>query len=294
MGKTKTLLQACKDTIAQKIREHSYEEIYYKTFELLHAHTDELKGRAYRLRHKVYCEEHGYECPVESGSYIERDEYDDRAEHFLLKHRVSHEIVGSLRVILPNDERPGESFPAQKLCDHPLLKFDSRALKLCEISRFCMAPRFRKRAGDGKFLSAYCEQDEVQVSVDGKTKNIRRQIPYAQAALLQGAFEAAMHAQIMDCIWMVEPEHMDSLQKIGFPYRVLGPQIKAHGGLQPLIFNIKHVLDTMRRDAPNCWKLVSHNGRLQDMADQLAQNNWQDDLIDQACKDKIYEALVEG
>ena len=258
---------------------------------MIHADSKELRGRCYRLRHKVLCEEHGYECPTEPDSFVERDEYDDRARHFLLKHRVSHECVGTLRVVLPNDERPGESFPAQKLCDHPLLKFDSRALRLCEISRFVMAPRFRKRAGDGNFLSSYSEQDIVQVEDNGKTKQIRRQIPYAQAALLQGAFEAAMQAQILDCIWMVEPAHMQSLQQIGFPYRVLGPQIKAHGGLQPLIFNIKHVLDNMRCDAPNCWTIISDNGRLQEMADDLSQNLWQDDLIDQACKDMIYKTL---
>ncbi|MCB1532005.1 MAG: PEP-CTERM/exosortase system-associated acyltransferase [Alphaproteobacteria bacterium] len=296
MRMTKSLIKACTDTLMSNLKrnlqEHSYEAVYNKTFELVPADNDELRGRCFRLRHKVLCEENGYECPTDPANFIESDEYDDRARHFMLKHRVSHEVVGTLRVILPNDEAPGESFPMQELCDHPLLKFDSRALHLCEISRFVMAPRFRKRASDGKFLSAYSEQDVVQIQDSGKTKQIRRQIPYAQAALLQGAFEAAMQAQILDCVWMVEPLHLPSLQKIGFAYRVLGPQVKSHGGLQPLIFNIKHVLDTMRHEAPHCWTIISDNGRLQNMADMLAQNHWQDGLIDQACKDMIYQKLL--
>ncbi len=293
MGTSKSLLQTCKDKIIQVITERSFEAVYNNTFELIEANTGELKGRAYRLRHKVYCEEHGVECPEEEGSYTERDEFDDRAVNFLLKHNVSHECAGTLRVILPNDECPGDSFPMQKICDHPLLRFDSRALKLCEISRFCMAPRFRKRENDGKFLSAYSDQDIRKVHDNGKVKFIRRSIPYAQAALLRGAFETAMQAQILDCIWMVEPAHLDSLQKIGFPYRILGPQLDIHGGMQPVIFNIKHVLDTMHREAPHCWAVVSDGGRLQDMADEVSRTNWQDDLMDDACKDMLYGQLLD-
>ena len=289
---TKTLIQACKDTLAQTLGQHSFDTAYKKTFELIHANTPELKDRTYRMRHKISCEEHGHECPTAPGSYLECDEFDDMSEHFILKHRISNEMVGSLRVVLPNDESPSASFPLQKYCDHPLLKFDEKALRLCEISRFCTAKRFRKRKKDGRYLSAYSPQDIIKAHESGKMRYIRRRIPYTQAALLQGAFEIAMKEGILDCLWMVEPEHLESLQQIGFSYRILGPKLDVHGGMQPLIFNIKHVLDNMKHNAPHCWVVISDNGRLQKTADELAQNCWHDNLMDQACQDMIYRKLT--
>lgn len=283
---TKSFIRACVDTLEQR----SFTAAYNKTFDLVQALSPDDLGKAHRLRHKVYCEEHRFECPAEKGSYLEQDKYDDRSVHYYLSHKVSGETVGTLRVILPNDERPGESFPIQEHCDHPLLQQDARALTLCEISRFCMAPRFRKRPNDGKFLSTYHDPDEVETQKNGRVALVRRRITYPQAALLRGAFETALHARIMDCVWMVEPRHLWSLNRIGFPYRVLGPHVKIHGGLQPVIFNIKHVLDTMRRKEPSCWEIVSDSGRLQEMADELARNDWHDGLIDD-CWDNLYEKL---
>ena len=203
--------------------------------------------------------------------------------------KVSDETAGTLRVVLPNDEFPNQSFPMQKECGHPLLKSDSRILTLFEISRFCMAPRFRKRERDGRTLSSYYEQDVVQGTVNGKLATFRRQIPYAQAALLQGAFESALSARIMEGVWMVDPCHLASLDRIGFTYRALGPHVKHHGGEQPVIFNIKNVLDSMREKNRHCWDIVSDLGRLQKMADDLNQNDWQDGLMDQDVWEDMYE-----
>ncbi len=280
------LAKACAETMEQR----SFTAAYHKTFKLYNCATELQKDQVYRMRNSIYCREHGYESPTAPESYIERDEYDDHAEHFLLRHRISNEMVGSLRVVLPNEQKPDESFPMQKICDHPLLQFDSRALNICEISRFCMAPRFRQRGADGKFLSSYHAQDK-NGHRSGNITFVRRRISYPQAALLQGAFETALRTQIMDCIWMVEPDHLPSLRAIGFDYHVLGLRVDHHGGMQPLIFNIKHVLDGIKDAAPACWDVITDGGRLHDMADALYKNDWQDRLIDQECIDKIYEKL---
>ena len=284
---TKLIIKACRETLEQR----SFLAAYHNTFELVQAVTPEQKGKAYRLRHKIYCEENGYECPAEQDSYVEQDRHDERATHYLLMHKVSRETVGTLRIILPNDEAPSDSFPAQQLCDHPLLQYDSRALALCEISRFCMASRFRKRADDGKFLASYHDPDVIEEEHEGKKVFIRRRITYPQAALLQGAFETILDARILDCVWLVEPCHLPSLNRIGFPYRILGPQAKIHGGLQPIIFNIKHVLDNMSRKNRGCWEIVSDSGRLQTKADELLRNDWQDELLNDALLDSIVERL---
>jgi hypothetical protein len=154
-----------------------------------------------------------------------------------------------------------------------------------------MAPRFRKRDRDGRTLSSYYEQDVVQGTVNGKLTFFRRQIPYAQAALMQGAFESALSARIMEGVWMVDPVHLASLDRIGFTYRPLGQHVQYQGGAQPVIFNIKNVLDSMREKNRHCWDIVSDLGRLQKMADDLSQNNWQDNLLDEDAWEDMYEGV---
>lgn len=285
---TKSIINACVDIL----KTHSFKSAYDNTFKLVRCDSKGLMGKAFRLRHQVFCKEYGYECPTAEGSYMEADPHDERAVHFILEHQVSNEVCGTLRLILPDDAKPGESFPIQKHSDHPLLKHDARAMSVAEISRFCMAPRFRQRRGDGKFLSSYHAPDRIKTYNKGKVTFVRRRISYAPAALLRGAFEAAMQARILDCVWMAEPVHLETLRQIGFPYRALGPQVKTHGGLQPIIFNIKHVLDNMRRVAPACWEIISDSGRLHDMADTLHQNDWADNLLDDKCLEQIYQHVI--
>lgn len=267
------------ETCAGALELRSYKKAYAETFELLRCDTPELQDRAFRLRHQIYCVENGYECPSKAGNYMEQDAYDAQAVHFVLRRRISNETAGTVRIILPNDDDPQNSFPIQKYCDAPFLKDDLQALTMFEISRFCMARRFRKRADDGQFLSSYHMQDFKAGFSKGNISFIRRRIAYAPAGLLSAAFETALNARIMDGMWMVEPRHLWSLDKIGFPYQRLADRLPVHGGLIPIIFNIKHVLDHMHRHAPTCWEIVSDSGRLQDMADTLDQNDWQDRLL---------------
>lgn len=268
-------LETCIDVLDLK----SFRKLYNDTFEVLRCDTDALMHKALRLRHEVYCKENGFECPAIDNDYLEKDEYDDHAVHFVLRRRTSNETAGTLRLILPNDERPDRSFPMQKHMPYPLLQDDLQALTMCEISRFCMAKRFRSRVDDGKFLSSYHDQDIKAGFKQGKMTFIRRRIAYPPAALLGAAFEAAMQARIMDVLWMVEPRHLLSLDQIGLPYQRLGDRMEVHGGLIPIAFNIKHVLDQMHRRSPACWEIISDDGRLQDIADDLYLNDWQDRLM---------------
>lgn len=273
------------------IKQQSFLSAYNKAFSLFKADTDAWKEHVFRLRYDVYCEENLFINPDSHPDHLESDSYDDRSQHYILLHRPTAKVVGTLRVVLPNDEQPSQSFSVQQVCDHNLLKSDSRVLTMCEISRFCMSKNFRKREMDGCLLPAYYDQDQVETKVNGHVKLFRRRIPYAPLALLAGAFESALEARITDCVWMVEPKQLWSLKKIGLTYRVLGPQIDHHGGLQPIIFNIKNVLDSMHRQNQNCWEIVSDEGRIQKMADELQQNDWHDALADDAAQSVIDERL---
>lgn len=275
------------------IRQRAYYAAYRNAFDIVKADTDDLKERVFRLRHQVYCVENKIrERPVD-GSEIERDAWDESSVHHLLVHRESGESAGTVRVVLPRADAPLRSFPLQQSCDHPLLEMEERIESFCEISRLCMAARFRRRDRDGRILPAYHDQDWSAIPLFEKIVTVRRLIPYAPVGLLAAAFETAIDHRIMNCFLVVEPEDLRSLAQVGLCWRVLGPRLYEHGTWQPLVFNIKNALDAMRTRNEKCWEIVSDHGRVHALADSLSINDWQDSIFDDACREKIYGKLVE-
>lgn len=277
----------------QSIQQQAFYNTYWNSFTLLRADTDELKDKAYALRYDVFCRENGFIDPSRFPDERERDEFDDTAVHHLLIHKESGKAAGTVRVLLPNEKRPLTSFELQKLCDHPLLQIENRALGLAEISRLCMARDFRRRPRDGHVLPSYYEQEWGE---DGRPQSamrfFRRRIPYAPLGLMMAAYETVLAAGLLDVVSAVEPAQFRTLKRIGLSYRVLGPRINLQGSQQPFIFNIKAALDTIAAENPECWELVSDRGRLHHRANELQQNHWQDEIFDDVCKEMILRKLI--
>lgn len=278
----------------QAIQQKTFYQTYWRTFEVIHAQTDELKERAFRLRYEVFCKENIFEQPGGpdcSGDAIEHDAFDPHAAHFLLVHRDSGEDAGTVRILLPNEGALGNSFPLQSVCDHPLLTLDNKVLHLAELSRLCMAKRFRRRPLDGKILPTYYET-EMEGGEKGLGRFFRRRIPYAPLGLLKAAFETCLEFNIPDMVTAMDPTHFRTMKRIGMSYRVLGPRVDYHGGQQPIIFNIKHVLDNMAMENPECWEIISDQGRLHRQANTMAQNEWHDNVFDDDCREMIMQKLL--
>lgn len=278
----------------QTIQQKTFYQDYWRAFDLIHAQTDELKERAFRLRYDVFCKENAFEKAggADGGAQgLEFDAYDPRAFHYLLVHRDSGEDAGTVRILLANEQDPRQSFPLQGVCDHPLLGIDSKVLRLAEFSRLCMARRFRRRPLDGKILPAYYET-ETGDAAKGLSRFFRRHIPYAPLGLMRAAFETALEFNVPDVITAMDTTHLRTMKRIGFSYRVLGPRIDYHGGQQPIIFNIKHVLDNMAIENPECWEIVSDQGRLHKKANILAQNEWHDNVFDDATREMVMQKLL--
>jgi N-acyl amino acid synthase of PEP-CTERM/exosortase system len=91
-------------------------DYYNATFESMIADTDALRRECFRLRYMVYCEENKWETNATNGEQIERDRYDDRAAHALLRHRESGLFIGTVRLILHPDRATRGDFPIHHLC----------------------------------------------------------------------------------------------------------------------------------------------------------------------------------
>jgi len=273
------------------INKEAFYANYKGAFTLVEADTQELREQCFKLRYEVFCLENGYEDPARNTDQMECDTYDLDAVHFLLMHNDSGRAAGTVRVILPQADRQFDSFPVQNLCDHPILHTAGRPMQICQISRLCMSDFFRRRDRDGRVLPAYYEQENLKGKKEGNMIYVRRRIPYAPLGLFQMAFEAALSRGIMDCVMFIEPDQLAGFKRMGIAYSVLGPRLDHHGGQQPVIFNIKHVLDTMLIDNPQCWDVVSDMGRLHKMANNHYLDHWQDAIMDDLCWDAIEKKL---
>lgn len=286
---TQKFLSACLESMQSK----SFYNEYHKTFRIIRADSNALREIVFRLRYEVYCLENNMQPTSENrdAATLEKDAYDDRAQHFLLYHKGTDTVAGTIRIVLPREDKLLHSFPIQIICDHPLLHMEDKVKQFCELSRLCMSKEFRKRPGDGKLIPAYFDQDQ-NMRLDQKTMvYIRRVIPFAPLGLLTAAFEGALNKNLTDCVCVLDMEQLHALQRIGLSYRVLGPRLEMGGAQQPVSFNIKHALDNMILQNPPCWEIVSDRGRLHLIANALEQNAWQDQIFDQHCMDMIFERL---
>src|SRR5438105_13498660 len=106
-------------TTLRKMDQKAFYNAYWRTFAVIPADSDELRRRVFRLRHDVYCVENHFLDPLRYPDGLERDEFDDRALHWLLIQKSSGDAVGTIRLLPPDADRPLVSFGLQKACDHP-------------------------------------------------------------------------------------------------------------------------------------------------------------------------------
>lgn len=283
------MVQAFFDEFLKSKQQKEFYKAYHDTFEVVHVNSEALRKASFQLRYDVYCLESWMLDPSENPGKMERDAYDAGAEHFLLIHKENMEIVGTARINFADKEKPLNSLPLQQLCDHPVLHLEDKIAPLCEISRVCMTRSFRRRDGDGRFLPTY---HEPRVKHQGNLAFVRRRIPYAPLGLIGNLFEAALARGYSDCVWAMDPTELHGLQKIGLDYRTLGPRLLNHSNLQPIIFNIHHVLEAMKTLNEPCWQIVSDGGRLR-RPDGFSQSRdeWHDTIFDQDTRDAVMEKL---
>lgn len=280
-----TLWETCKSSVAR----HSFYTAFRGTFELIEADNEPLRRQAYRLRYQVFCVENN--IALHHQNEMEYDAYDSFSRHYLLIHKPSGNIAGTVRVVMPDPDRPLFSFPLQEICDHPFLHADERVLQLCEISRLCMAHEFRQRPDDGPVLPAYYEQEHAGASSVFTLPGRRRQIPYAPLGLFHGAFRGALEAGTLNCIALMDPMQFRSLKQLGMDYRVLGPRLDTFSRHQPLVMNIKAILDNMAEQNPVCWEVVSDRGKLEKRANELSRFEWHDTIFDEATRESIMDRM---
>lgn len=113
-------------------------------FEVFLADTPESKAIHYSIRYQVYCEEMGFENKDDFPMEQEFDEYDQQAVHFIVRHKLTNQWVGAVRLTTPI----ARMLPMEKHCKihEPIDK--SLPHRVVEFSRLCLVKEIRRRFND--------------------------------------------------------------------------------------------------------------------------------------------------
>jgi len=243
--------EAPKSQVADSAR-----ELYRQFFDTVVVADDDqpLQTEAYRLRYQVYCVENPFEDPADKPDGLERDTYDDRSMHCLLRHRRSSVWAGTVRLVLPDRTVPSHSFAMQQHCEDPLLSDPERfpVLEMAEVSRFCISKEFRKRQNDWLYPQSN-EPDEAQ--------DERRVIPNMTLGLIEGLIDMSVRRKVAYWCAVMEPGLLRILARLGIHFQNIGPLVSYHGRRQPCFIELRSMLRRVHEDRPDVWEILTDGGR---------------------------------
>jgi len=206
-------------------------------FEFVPALTDELRDEAYRIRHRVYCEELGFE--PEQRDRRERDEYDAHSLQCLIRRMPGGAYAACTRLVFA---RPGDPFyplPFERTCAKATDRWivDPRALprgRIAEVSRLAVIADYRRRLG---------EQTEAAPLTDASfTAAPMPRFPYLMIGLYLGTVELASLRGVDTLFVLTEPKLAKHFARLGVEIKQIGSAVEHRGKRIPSMMNVQSII----------------------------------------------------
>jgi len=218
----------------EKLQEAKFISKHFSDFlEPVIANSEENKAASYNIRHRVYCEELGFE--EVKASNMETDDFDSFSTTCLIKHRRSKNFAGTVRLVRP--KLNSDLLPIEKYCldsiDHKTLNPSLfKREQICEISRLAVPKEFRKREMDrfsGAALGVINEETYSEEEL--------RCFPFIAIGLYFSAAAIVIKEDIKHTYVMMEPRLARSMRFIGIHFEQIGPTVDYHGKRAPYYIN---------------------------------------------------------
>ena len=196
--------------------------------------TKAQREKSFFIRHQVYCRELGFEPYREGEPPRETDEYDDRSRHCLLIHKPSKRAIGSVRLILADDNKPESPLPFERHCSAALDKsfFDPDQFlpgQVAEFSRIAVLEEFRRRekheANTNNMAPAI--HDERRASA----------FPVIPISLFLASLSMLENSEAEIGFAMMEPKLERLLRRYGIVFESAGDPVDYHGWRAPYIIH---------------------------------------------------------
>lgn len=240
-------------------------DAYQKYFEIVLAETPELKEIAYQIRYHVLCQEQRIPG-FDQSSYpekLEKDDFDDRAMHALLKHRSSGNYIGTIRIVLPDPTAPDKPFPVESYThlDTEYLKNQNVSrLETAEISRALVIKEFQRRKGD----MLYQEANEGETSDENKNpskQKDRRVTANISLILMAAVVQMSVKSNAENWLSFINPALNRLLSHSGMEFTPIGPLVDCHGIRRPYFAKMTDVLNKTYNEYQDVWEILTDQGK---------------------------------
>ena len=240
---------------------------FYNYFEMFPATTEEFKRAAYRLRYEVFCLEMQYWDTNDCPDGLEMDEYDELAEHYILRHRETGVVAATTRLILPDAENPEWVFPieAHSMITYGNLLDGVPRSQIAEVSRFCVSQNYKRRFGEKHTLVGADLPEVPQQHTMGSVE--RRTLPYFILALIACLLRMSIRHGTTHWLAFMEPALTRALRIIGIYFIPIGPLIDYCGRRGPYLIKIADLLEGTKRKSMLAWNMMTNHGMFWDEGD---------------------------
>jgi N-acyl amino acid synthase of PEP-CTERM/exosortase system len=240
-------------------------DAYQKYFEIVLAETPELREIAYQIRYHVLCQEQRIPG-FDQSSYpekLEKDDFDDRAMHALLKHRSSGNYIGTIRIVLPDPSAPDKPFPVESYThlDTEYLKNQNVSrLETAEISRALVIKEFQRRKGD----MLYQETNEGESSDENKNsfkQKDRRVTANISLILMAAVVQMSVKSNAENWLSFINPALNRLLSHSGMEFTPIGPLVECHGIRRPYFAKMTDILNKTYNEYQDVWEILTDQGK---------------------------------
>jgi N-acyl amino acid synthase of PEP-CTERM/exosortase system len=197
-------------------------------FQAILADTDHARRIHYQIRYQVYCLETGFEDRNRFPDGQEKDEWDDRAVHFLVRAKATGDWAGAVRVVLPNPR----GLPVEQTCQldpgaHP----NVLNAPLGEISRLCVLDSYRRRVPR---LAKLCGIDHLY-----QDPAYRQPGTVILLGLLRAAAFYSHRRGIDSCYLLTTPGLARMLNRWNIELRAVGAKTEHRGERYPFLADLR-------------------------------------------------------
>jgi len=218
-------------------------------FEVFLADTRKSKEIHYSIRYKVYCEEMGFEKKDDFPREQELDNHDQHSAHFIVRHKLTEQWVGAMRLIFKNDQ----SLPIEQYC---ILQERIDDNKSVELSRLCVVKEVRRGfvgidPTNGVDNESEAIKESHKVKLLNNHQKINRSIIWG---LLNAATEYCYSNNIENWYFITTTALAKVLRKGGFNMLHIGEPCNHNGERYPFK---KDVVDTYHNET---WRKNFNTG----------------------------------
>ena len=179
----------------------------------------DLEEESYKIRYNAYCKEHNFENIDPSGQ--EKDSYDQYAYMALIRHRPSGSYVGTVRMIVQNEDN--DQLPTVASCQEKIPNISNNTNRYVEISRLCLSYERLRDAG-----------------ID------RKESILIMPAIIKASLDVSEDLKASHWVGCMEPILIKTLQRfynIGLDW--VGQEFDHHGKRRPFVTDVKTILNTV-------------------------------------------------